>query len=100
MSHHTPVTVRFGEYCFIEKQNNSGGVCPYCFVIHSKANGEAVEGDCPGLYVRRRKAAFVVMGYAPGRAGIVDHKKVRAGGRNFDRIASAAEKDWYENYVT
>lgn len=95
---HTPVPVRFGEYCFVERQSNRGAICPYCNVLH-KTNGEAAEGDCPGLYVRRRKAAFVVMGHAKGRAGVVGGVKVRPGGRNFDRIASAAEKDWYENYA-
>jgi hypothetical protein len=97
---HTPVAVRFGEYCFIEKQNKRGAICPYCQVLHSKTDGKAVEGDCKGLYVRRRKAAFVVVAYAKGRAGTVGKQKAVPGGRNFDRIASAAEKDWYENYVT
>lgn len=94
-----PKKVRFGEYQFVTKQNKRGGVCPYCGVLHSKDTGLALEGDCVGVYVRRRKAAFVVMGHAKGRAGTVGGEKAQATGRNFDRIASAAEKDWYDNYA-
>lgn len=94
-----PTKVRFGEYEFVTRQSNRGAICPYCNVLHSKTDGMAVEGDCPGVYVRRRKAAFIVMGHAKGRAGAVNGQKAVATGRNFDRIASAAEKDWYENYA-
>ena len=89
--------VRFGEYKFVTSQNKKGAVCPYCSVLHSNVDGRALEGDCAGIYVRRRKAAFIVMGLAKGRAGTVGGQKAVATGRNFDRIASAAEKDWYAN---
>lgn len=94
-----PTRVRFGHYDFVVKQSRRGAVCPYCGVLHSNTDGRALEGDCKGIYVRRRKAAFVVMGLAKGRAGVVGGATAVAGGRNFDRIASAAEKDWYENHV-
>lgn len=94
-----PTRVRFGEYEFVTKQSNRGAICPFCNTLHSKTDGKAVEGDCVGIYVRRRKAAFVVMGLKKGRAGIVGGEHVEAGGRNFARIASAAERDWYENYA-
>jgi len=86
--------VRFAEYEFVLSQSNQGAICPFCDILHSASTGLAVQGDCPGIYIRRRKAAFVVIGLAPGRAGIVDRQYVTPGGRNLDRAAAAAEAAW------
>jgi hypothetical protein len=91
--------VRFGKYAFVTKQSAKGAICPFCNVLHSKVDGRAVEGNCCGIYVRRRKAAFVVLAFKKGRAGMVNGECAVPTGRNFDRIASAAEKDWYENHA-
>jgi hypothetical protein len=90
--------VRFGKYAFVTRQSRRGAICPFCEVLHAKEDGRAVEGDCCGIYVRRRKAAFVVVAFKKGRAGTVGGACAVPTGRNFDRIASAAEKDWYENH--
>ena len=90
------VRVRHAEYDFVLSQSNKGAVCPFCDVLHSPIDGKAVEGDCPGIYVRRRKAAFVVVGLVKGRAGVVGREYAEPTGRNFDRACSAAEKAWSE----
>jgi len=88
--------VRFAEYEFVTRQSKRGAICPFCDVLHSATDGKAVEGDCPGIYVRRRKAAFVVVGLAKGRPGVVGREYVEPEGRNFDRACAAAEKAWSE----
>jgi hypothetical protein len=90
------IRVRFAEYDFVTRQSKKGGVCPFCDVLHSPTNGLAVEGDCPGIYIRRRKAAFVVVGLKKGRAGVVGREYVTPTGRNLDRAVAHAEKDWSE----
>ena len=87
---------RFAEYAFVLKQSAKGAICPFCDVLHSNVDGRAVEGDCPGIYIRRRKAAFVVVALAKGRAGVVGRQYVTPGGRNLQRAAAAAEKEWYD----
>ena len=46
--------------------------------------------------MRRRKAAFVVVGLAKGRSGVVGQQYVTPEGRNFDRACAHAEKRWSE----
>lgn len=91
-----PKRVRFAEYDWVVRQSKRGGVCPFCNVLHSATDGLAVEGDCPGIYIRRRKAAFVVVGLVKGRAGVVGQQYVTPEGRNLDRAIAHAEKRWSE----
>ena len=86
--------VRHAEYAFVTRQSRKGGVCPFCNVLHGAADGKALAGDCPGIYVRRRKAAFVVVGLVKGRAGTVGGEFAEPTGRNLERAISAAEIDW------
>jgi hypothetical protein len=91
-----PRRVRFAEYDFVLKQANGKALCPFCNVWHRASDGLAMAGDCAGIYVRSRKAAFVVVGLKKGRAGIVGQEYVSAGGRNLTRACDAAIKEWSE----
>lgn len=82
--------VRFAEYEFVTKQSKNKALCPFCDKWHSTETGLALAGDCPGLYVRVRKAAFVVVALKKGRAGVVDGEYAAPEGRNLQRAIAHA----------
>lgn len=88
-----PTTVRNAEYEFCSRQRNGYGLCPFCNLWHRDTDGRAVVGDCPGVYVRVRSAAFVVRGIPNTRAGVLGDQRVVPGGRNLQRAVAAAIKE-------
>lgn len=90
--------VRFAEYAFVLKQAYQKALCPFCDEWHRSSDGKPInpENTCVGIYVRRRKAAFVVCAIPNDRAGKVGEKRAVPGGRNLDRACAAAEKAWYD----
>ncbi len=99
MANPDATTVRSAEYAFVLKQANRKALCPFCDQWHKASDGRPIdEGNpCVGVYIRRRKAAFVVCGIPNTRAGVVGGERVVPGGRSLDRAASAAEKAWYDS---
>lgn len=84
--------VRHAEYDYCPRQAHQRGLCPFCNQWHRASDGTAMTGDCPGLYVRVRKAAFVVRAIPNTRAGHVGNARTTPGGRNLQRAVSAAVK--------
>lgn len=86
------------EFEFVTRQSRRGALCPFCNVWHSSTDGKAMEGDCKGLYIRYRQAAFVVRALKKGRAGVVDGEPSDdyPTGRNLERARAEAIKKKYQ----
>jgi hypothetical protein len=87
--------VCWAEYDFVLEQANDKAKCPFCEKWHRLSDGKAMAGDCLGIYIRRRKAAFVVVGLHQDRASVVGGVRVEPGGLNLKRATEAAVADWY-----
>jgi hypothetical protein len=85
--------IRHAEYDFCPRQAHGRGLCPFCNAWHRDTDGGPITGECVGIYVRVRQAAFVVRGIPNTRAGVLGGDRVTPGGRNLQRAVEAAVQE-------
>jgi len=88
-----PKRVRHAEWDYVAAQARKGAVCKWCKGWHLASDGRAESGDCPGVYVRHRNVAIIVLGIPNTRAGQLGQARQAPGKRDVQRCLAAAIQD-------